>query len=381
MTDLTFSAPRSRLAALIGEARRRGRRRNLALASIGLLALLAGGGIWAGLTLSGGGAAAAHAPPGYQVVQAQGPVAHHVLETWSVAQPLSVDVATGKARPVRTTREIWYDSRGNAVKFLIGADGRPQSDFALACHPASAACLPGFSFQRYWPLDTSRYTRQPGLGTFHGRSVIWIAPKQAGGFAAYPGEGERIGLDSRTHAPVAERQLSNGKVAAEAQVLARKPDIAAGKFAFIVRTFAPPLQGTPFFHATGRDPLALRAQRALGQRPLWLGPRFDGHRLQAVAIGSTFDPPTGIQSNAVPFVNYDYGNVNITEFSASDLYGPGRGPLPGRMTLQGPSSSLGMQLRQSGVFVMAREAHPGTYVVDRAGALRIARALRPVPLP
>ncbi len=391
MTDLAHPSARSRLAALIGEARKRGRRRTFVFASIGL-ALLVGGGIWAGVTVSGGGAGGVQAPPGYQLVQAQGPVAHHILETWSVGQPLSVDVATRNARPVRTTREIWYDKRGNAVKFVLGADGRPQSDFALACPPASHACLPGFSFQRYWPLDTSRYTRQPGLGTFHGRSVIWIAPKQAGGFAPYPGAGERIGLDPTTHEPVADRQLSDGKVASEAQVLARRPDIAAGEFAFVVQTSARPLQGPAPFRAAGSDPLALRARQALGQRPLWLGERFDGHRLQAVTIASTDDPPTGIRPDAVPLVSYDYGNVAITEFNAREIYGPGRGPLPGRMTLQNPTplqqprtsrnSSVGMQLSRSGVFVMGGKAqHSGNYVLDRAGALRIARALRPVPIP
>ena len=62
------------------------------------------------------------------------------------------------------------------------------------------------------------------------------------------------------------------------------------------------------------------------------------------------------------------------------------------MTLQNPTplqqprtsrnSSVGMQLSRSGVFVMGGKAqHSGNYVLDRAGALRIARALRPVPIP
>jgi hypothetical protein len=115
MTESTLRSPRSRLAALIAEARRRGRRRNLVLASIGLLALLVGDGIWARLDLTGGagGAAAVHAPPGFHVVQSQGPVARRVLETWAFAQPVSVDLATGAEWPVRTTNAIWYDSGGN----------------------------------------------------------------------------------------------------------------------------------------------------------------------------------------------------------------------------------------------------------------------------
>ena len=393
MTESTFPSPRSRLAALIDEARRRGRRRNLALVAIGLLALLVGGGIWAGLELSGGGrgAAAVHAPPGYHVVRSQGPVARRVLETWnpSQSQPVSVDLATGTERPVRTTSETWYDGRGHVNRVVTRADGRVQHDDAYAC---PRECFPGFSFQSYWPLDTSRYTRQPGIGTFHGRSVIWIAPRLPGGFAAPPGVGERIGLDPRTHEPVADRMYNEGKISSEALVLERKPDIATGKYSFVVPN---PTRGrlgkepTAELSARGSDPYALRARRALGQRPLWLGERFDGNRLQAVTIGSTFDPPTGISPKATRYVLYDYGNVAIAEFNARELYGAGGGPLPGRMTLQKPfpltgSASVdvvGPQLIRDGVFVLAYKSQHGNYVLNRAGALRVARALRPVPLP
>jgi len=395
MTESTFPSPRSRLAALIDEARRRGRRRNLALVAIGLLALLVGGGIWAGLELSGGGrgAAAVHAPPGYHVVRSQGPVARRVLETWVPAQsqPVSVDLATGTERPVRTTSETWYDGRGHVNRVVTRADGRVQHDDAYAC---PRECFPGFSFQSYWPLDTSRYTRQPGIGTFHGRSVIWIAPRLSGGFAAPPGVGERIGLDPRTHEPVADRMYDNeGKISSEALVLERKPDIAAGRYAFVVpnrtRAAVPFGKGpTPELYVKGSNPYALRARSALGERPLWLGEQFDGSPLEAVTIGSTVDPPTGVSPKAAPYVLYDYSNVAIMEFNARALYAAGGGPLPGRMTLQGAIPAhgfgrgvVGPQLIRDGVFVLAFKSQHGNYVLNRAGALRIARALRPVPLP
>jgi hypothetical protein len=300
-----------------------------------------------------------------------------------------VDLATGTERPVRTTSETWYDGRGHVNRVVTRADGRVQHDDAYAC---PRECFPGFSFQSYWPLDTSRYTRQPGIGTFHGRSVIWIAPRLPGGFAAPPGVGERIGLDPRTHEPVADRMYNEDKISSEALVLERKPDIATGKYSFVVPN---PTRGrlgkepTAELSARGSDPYALRARRALGQRPLWLGERFDGNRLQAVTIGSTFDPPTGISPKATRYVLYDYGNVAIAEFNARELYGAGGGPLPGRMTLQKPfpltgSASVdvvGPQLIRDGVFVLAYKSQHGNYVLNRAGALRIARALRPVPLP
>ena len=361
---------------------------NLAL-SIALLALLVAGAIWAGLALTGGGggAAAVHAPPGFHVVQSQGPVARRVLETWIFPQPLSVDLATGTGRPVRTTSAIWYDARGDVNRVVTRADGRVETDRAGLC---SRGCSMGFSFQSYWPLDTSRYTRQPGIATFHGRPVIWIAPRQPGGYAAPPGVGERIGLDPRTHEPVADRMYYDGKIFSQALVLERKPDIAAGKYSFVVPNPTRPRvkEPTPELSTKGSNPYARRARRALGQRPLWLGERFDGHRLRAVTIGSTFAPPTGISRKAARYVFYDYGNVAISEFNAGDLYGAGGGPRPGRMTLEKPDATTssssktiaGLELSRDDVFVLATKSQYGNYVLDRARALRIARALRPVPL-
>ena len=396
MTESTLPEPRSRLAALIAEARRRGRRRNFALALLGLLALLVGGGIWAGLELTGGGggAAAVHAPAGFHVVQSQGPVARRVLEIWTHTQPVSVDLATGTGRPVRTTSAIWYDGRGNVNRVVTRADGQVQHDDAFAC-PRSAPrpCVQGsFSFEKDWPLDMSRYTRQPGIGTFHGRPVIWIAPREPGGFAAPAGVGERIGLDPRTHEPVADRMYFDGKISSEALVLERKPDIAAGKYSFVVPnpTRRPRREEpAPELSARGSNPYALRARRALGQRPLWLGERFDGSRLEAVTIGSTFAPPTGNSPKAAPYVFYDYGNVAIIEFNARDLHGAQGASLPGRLTLQRPDTllspsakpSVAAQLIRDGVLVFVQASQHGNHVLNRAGALRVARALRPVPLP
>src|SRR6478735_6557355 len=297
-TESTLPSPRSRLTALIDAARRRGRRRNFALALIGLLALLVAGGIVAKLELTGGGGTTVHAPPGFHVVQSQGPVARRVLQTWAPSQPVSVDLATGAGRPVRTTNAIWYDSGGNLSRVVIRADGQVQHDDAFVC-PRSAPrpCVQGsFAFKNYWPLDKSRYTRRPGVGTFHGHPVIWIAPRQPGGFAAPAGFGERIGLDPRTHEPVADRMYDNGKIASEVLVLERKPDIAAGKYAFVVADSTggprPGQNPAPALSAKGNDPYALRALHALGKRPLWLGEGFVGRRLEAVTIGSTFTPPT-----------------------------------------------------------------------------------------
>jgi hypothetical protein len=188
----------------------------------------------------------------------------------------------------------------------------------------------------------------------------------------------------------------NGKISSEVLVLERKPDIAAGKFAFLVAdSTARPLPGqnpAPELSARGNNPYALRARHALGQTPLWLGERLVGRRLEAVTIGSTFDPPTGISPKAATYVLYDYGSVAIDESNARDLRGARGASLPGRMTLlssatrTGPSSSgvVVAQLIRKGVLVTvlvgSNPSRDGNFVLDRAGALRVARALRPVPL-
>ena len=394
MTESTLPPPRSRLAALIAEAKRHGRRRKLVLASLALLALLVAGGIWATLERNGGGTAAGGAPSGFHIEQSQGPVARRVLELWTTSRAVSVDLRTGKSRPVRTTSAIWYDRRSHFWRVVYRADGRVENDVAAPCPRSTPTeCLElGFSMQRYWPLDTSRYTRQPGIGTFHGRRVIWIAPRQAGGFAAPARFGERIGLDPRTHQPVADRMYLDGKISTEALVLARKPDVAAGKYAFLVPNPTkrnPDKETTIELSARGSNPHADRARRALGVTPLWLGDRFEGNRLQAVTIGSTAQLPTGISPKAATYVFYDYGNVGIDEFNVRALYGAGGGPVPGRVTLDeidtvttpSPPGIAGLHLSRDGLYVTASKSLHGDYVLDRAAALRIARALRPVPLP
>jgi hypothetical protein len=114
--------------------------------------------------------------------------------------------------------------------------------------------------------------------------------------------------------------------------------------------------------------------------------------LESITIGSTFTPVTGISPKAAPYVLYDYGNVAIDEFNARDLRGARGASLPGHMTLLSSAtrspSSRGLvvaELIRKGVLVTvlvgSNPSRDGNFVLDRAGALRAARALRPVPLP
>jgi hypothetical protein len=241
MTESTLPSPGSRLAAVIAEARRRGRRRKVALAVGALFALLVGGGIWAGLALSGGGGAVpVPVPPGFHAVPAQGPVQHELLTAWT--QTAVNGIPTGGR--IRIRYEVWFDPRGGLVRQRTHSQGRLHDD-AYRC-----PCT-GFPLSRYWPINPVKFVRRPGVETFRGREVIWIAPRQPGGFAPYNGHtGEWIALDARTHEPVASRYYTTReRLVSEARVVKQLPDIDPSTFWFVIpsASHVPPVPGPPVF--------------------------------------------------------------------------------------------------------------------------------------
>ena len=62
------------------------------------------------------------------------------------------------------------------------------------CVPFCASAFPASLFERYWPVDTTKFVRRPGVGTFHGREVIWLGKRQDT-FAPGYRDGEWIALD------------------------------------------------------------------------------------------------------------------------------------------------------------------------------------------
>jgi hypothetical protein len=384
------------LDPLIAEARRRASRRRLALA--GAAALLLAGGIWLGLELTGGsGTSAVTPPPGYHLVQARGPVGHLLTESRSFPQPLSVDVSTGEARPARSTVETWSDPRDGLLRIVRRVDGRVQSDEVQPCRAPCETTLA----ESYWPVDTAQYTREPGTGTFQGRPVIWLAKRQPKD--VYPDE--RIGLDPVKHQPVVARSLIKGKVISESWILERKPDIAASELAFVVPDGGFGLwvrdSSSVDFTATGPKPYALRARKALGRTPLWLGDRFRGHRLQGVIIGRKFlEMSTGARLRPARYVIYDYGIVRLQEFGASRPSGHEQGPLAGSVSVERSASyevasSAGSSrssvrieqqeptasLTRDGLLVLfSPPLLPPLVHIDRASVIELAKALQPVPL-
>jgi hypothetical protein len=223
------------LHALIEEARRRARQRRWTYA--GLLALLAGAGIWGGLALTSGSGAipAPPSPPGYHLVRARGSVQHALVTGWFRSGENGYPVGKG----ARVHLQVWFDretglirSRGCWANHCFPAE-------VSRCVPYCASSMPANLFERYWPVDTATFVRRPGIGTFHGRAVIWIG-KRDHTFAPGYRDGEWIALDPRTHDAVAYRFYGTtdkpaGPILNETWVVRRFPDIAPNRFWFALR--------------------------------------------------------------------------------------------------------------------------------------------------
>jgi hypothetical protein len=108
--------------------------------------------------------------------------------------------------------------------------------------------------------------------------------------------------------------------------------------------------------------------------PLWLGSRFRGGRLQSIEVGTEgMKARTGATLRPARFVRFVYGTVQLQEFGSERPYRYEQGPRPGRIAIDGSDSAA---LNREGVLVLA--VSEGT-TMDRAAALRVAKALRPMP--
>src|SRR5689334_2912425 len=216
------------LHALIEEARRRARQRRWAYA--GVLALLAAAGIWGGVALRGGSGAipAPPAPPGYHLVKARGDVQHALVASWS--RGAVGGEPQGKRSKERV--EVWLDRKAGLIRTRGCSFGR-CADEAARCVPACASSAP--LLERYWPVDTTKFVRRPGLGSFHGRQVIWLGKFENTFPPAYR-NGQWIALDPRTHDPVGGRWYSNTEeILSETWVVKRFPEVAPNRFWFAVK--------------------------------------------------------------------------------------------------------------------------------------------------
>jgi hypothetical protein len=225
------------LHALIEEARRRARQRRWMYA--GLLALLAGAGIWGGLALTSGSGAipTPPTPPGYHLVRARGSVQHALLRG---SFPSALN-----GHPVgKTTRmqlQVWFDRETGLIRERGCWANRCFPAETSKCAPYCALSIPTNLFERYWPVDTKKFVRRPGIGTFHGRQVIWIGKRQHTFAPAGYRDGEWIALDPRTHDAVADRLYGTspdklaGPILNETWVVRRFADIAPNRFWFVLK--------------------------------------------------------------------------------------------------------------------------------------------------
>lgn len=246
------------LHALIAEARRRARRRPWLYA--GALALLAGVGIWGGLALTGGSGSAIPppaAPPGYHLVRARGSVRHALVAT-SLRGAVNGYPA---GKDARSRLEVWLDRTTGLMRLRGRWGGFPFADESSSCAPFCAESPPADLLESYWPVDTTKFVRRPGLGTFHGRQVIWLG-KRFHTFAPGYRDGEWIALDPHTHDAVAWRQYGTtdrpaGQIINEVWVVKRFPDLSPNRFWFALEDrfdfLAVQFQPVPLY-VPGREP-------------------------------------------------------------------------------------------------------------------------------
>jgi hypothetical protein len=389
------------LEALIEEARRRTRLRRLSYATAVLLAVLVGVAVWGGIALTNDSTTNGAAPPGFQLVQARGPVEHQVIQTRGLLRLSTVDLATGRERPTKRTSELWVDPRGRLARVVVRLDGRKRTDQVVPCNPTRyGSCALGFSFAFNSPIDSQNYVRDPGTYRFHGRKVIWAGRPYPKGFPPAPGLGERVGIDVRTHEPIAYRYLEDGEVAGESWVKTRLRNLPADRFYFAVPDGGiedgfPKLSATQAAVSPERGLLEARARRALRRTPLWLGRMFEGQPLRSIALGvEILKAKSGVKLSTARFVRYDYGGILLQEYGARHPSWYRQGPRPGHVVLERgrdyggqadtPVAGATVQwaaLTRNGVLVLASPSGPfaASSGLTRAGVLRLVDALRPVP--
>lgn len=375
--------------ALIEEARRRTRRRRLVYAAAAALALAVAGILFAIVELTGG-TSATGVPSGFDAVQARGPVQHLRVE-WLTRPPTeqTVQVSNGQASPTTLSHEVWYDEGTHLYRVVGRLDSRVLFDLVgkTGCYPVSGEkrfCIPPAPFAELkaaprWPLNPKQ-ARETGTGTFRGHSVIWVESLANGRPVTVNGF-ERWGLDARTHEALVRRGAAkvpgDGRFAQD-EAFTRLKDLP-GKSV----TFAVPDGGAPDGSFPPVLPLATQSRASslgavgttLGTAPLWLGRSFRGHRLLRVETGTEgMRAKTGKVLDRVPFVSFDYGIVKLREFGAKRSFRQLQGPPSGQVFFSYSDAAV----TRGDLLVLAGVGDRGPRL-DRAAALALAKALRPLP--
>ena len=379
------------LEALIEEARRRARRRRLLIGGVAVGALLLAG-LVTGLVLVLGGGTSTAVPRGFHVVQARGPVQHALLETLP-SGVTTVDLSTGQSRPTRGTVEIWWDPRLGLAREEYRQDGRLLGSFprqnCIGSGPGRF-CVPESPFDLQqkrlgWPPQAG-FARRIGEGRFRGHRVEWLEGLVRANGRLYL-SGDQVAYDMLTRRPVALRTIGRDPAPGHGPALNKRykgkvfsltaltmlPDLPAKDVSFVVPKHGvwrnPPSAATTI---TGQRIPA--ARKALGTTPLWLGRTFEGHRLQSVVAGieSEQAPNVGLLRPS-RFARFDYGTFAIHEFGQDRPFWREQEPAKGSLLF----STSQVILARDGVLVNV-EPVGVRFKIDRATALALSRALRPV---
>ena len=331
------------LEALIEEARRRARRRRLAYLAAAVALVVAAGVAAAIVVLTRDSGSGTAVPEGFRVVR--------------------VGIAREEYR--QDGRLLGSFPRQNCVGSGPGRFCIPESPFDLRQKGFAWSPRPGAALR-------------VGEATFRGHRVVWVEGlTHPSGKKPYPG-GDQVAYDTLTHRPVGLRTIiRDGRFKGSVvgvTALTMLPDLPAKDVSFVV-----PKQGVwrnPPSPATTITGQRLRAARkALGTTPLWLGRSFQGHRLESVVVGveSEQAPKMGLL-RPTRFVRFGYGAFAVQEFGHDRPFWRQEEPAEGDVVF-GSGQAV---LARDGVLVSVTPTGP-SFRIDRANALALAKALRPVP--
>jgi hypothetical protein len=159
-------------------------------------------------------------------------------------------------------------------------------------------------------------------------------------------------------------------------------DLSAGRFRFAAPEGVEALQHSfppsPELVTRKRPSSVSALGNTLGTAPLWLGPSFRGHPLRRVEVGTEgFRAKPGTVLMPARFVSFDYGVVKLQEFGAQRSFRLLQGPRSGQALVFNDDA----EITRGRLLVVAHQvpSRTRTTVVAVAGALAVARALRPLP--
>lgn len=248
----------------------------------------------------------------------EGPVIHAVIETDTGMT--SIDLASGREKPVVGTMEIWFDEERRIEHTLSRIDGRLEDDrlqtpnrtIALqgavqggappVLDPALAKSVDG-----YRKALASGDARVLGEGSIDGRPVTWLelAPSAWGS--------ERVAIDKSTSEPVRVVTSWTGGGSSTYDVRSIESRLRGSG------NFTPPIPSTePQPQAFMREPSPIAADGATTVLPgaLALGSSFAGlpvTKVVATKLSTIFEPEADRKPIVAHGVEFDYGSDSLMD--------------------------------------------------------------------